>query len=57
MKKITMSIAASLLTLWGGPALANLACGLPPLPPLGCKVGPCVCDKDGKNCQYTFICS
>lgn len=34
----------------------NLSCGLPPLPPLGCKVGPCVCDQYGQNCQWTFIC-
>lgn len=50
-------IAAALGLLWVGPALANMACGLPPLPPLGCKVGPCVCDKNGQNCQYTFVCS
>lgn len=27
------------------------------IPPIGCKVGPCVCDKDGNNCQWTFVCS
>lgn len=43
--------------LWAGPAIANMSCGLPPLPPLGCKVGPCVCDKNGNNCQWTFVCS
>lgn len=36
---------------------ANMACGLPPLPPLGCKVGACVCDQNGQNCQWTFICN
>lgn len=40
-----------------GPAVANLACGIPPIPPVGCKVGPCVCDKQGQNCQWTMICS
>lgn len=35
----------------------NMSCGLPPLPPLGCKVGPCMCDASGGNCQWTFICS
>lgn len=35
----------------------NLACGLPPLPPLGCQVGPCVCDEHGRNCRWTFICN
>lgn len=35
----------------------NMACGLPPLPPLGCKVGACVCNQYGQNCQWTFVCS
>ena len=35
----------------------NMACGLPPLPPLGCRVGACVCDQNGRNCQWTFICN
>jgi hypothetical protein len=34
----------------------NINCGLPPLPPLGCRVGPCVCDQTGRRCQWTFIC-
>lgn len=34
----------------------NLSCGLRPLPPLGCQVGPCTCDQNGNNCQWTFIC-
>lgn len=34
-----------------------MSCGLPPLPPLGCRVGPCTCDASGNNCQWTFICS
>ena len=37
--------------------LANFRCGLKPLPPLGCRVGACVCDSNGNNCQWTFICS
>lgn len=36
--------------------VANLSCGIPPIPPIGCKVGPCVCDQNGQNCQWTFIC-
>lgn len=36
--------------------LAEAFCPLPPLPPLGCKVGPCVCDQQGQNCQYLMIC-
>jgi len=32
------------------------ACGLTPLPPNGCRVGPCQCDQSGRNCQYVMIC-
>lgn len=35
----------------------NISCGLPPLPPLGCQVGACVCDQYGENCHWTFICN
>ena len=31
-------------------------CGFAPFPPFGCRVGACVCDSTGQNCQYTFIC-
>lgn len=34
----------------------NMSCGFRPFPPFGCKVGPCVCDQYGNNCQWTFIC-
>lgn len=37
-------------------ALANLACGIPPITPVGCKVGPCACDQNGQNCHWTFVC-
>lgn len=37
-------------------ARANLSCGIPPIPPIGCKVGACVCDQYGQNCQWQFIC-
>lgn len=57
MKKLSAGVAVALAAMWGGPALANLACGIPPIPPIGCKVGVCVCDKNGQNCQWTFICS
>lgn len=36
--------------------VASLKCGLRPIPPLGCQVGACVCDRSGYNCQWTFIC-
>jgi ABC-type antimicrobial peptide transport system ATPase subunit len=35
---------------------ANIACGIPPIPPIGCRVGPCVCDAARRNCHYEFIC-
>jgi len=35
----------------------SMKCGLPPLAPLGCRVGPCVCDQTGQNCQWQFICN
>ena len=35
---------------------ANYACGFAPFPPFGCKVGACICDQNGQNCQWTFIC-
>ena len=34
----------------------NWACGMQPIPPMGCKVGACVCDTNGNNCQWTMIC-
>ena len=36
--------------------LANIRCGVKPVPPVGCKIGACVCDQSG-NCSWTFICS
>ena len=36
---------------------ASMSCGLAPLPPLGCRVGSCVCDQSGQNCRWTFICN
>jgi hypothetical protein len=34
-----------------------MSCGLPPLPPLNCDVGDCVCDQNGNNCQWQFVCN
>jgi hypothetical protein len=36
---------------------SSMSCGFAPFPPLGCKVGSCVCDSRGQNCHWTFICS
>lgn len=35
----------------------NLSCGIPPIPPLNCSIGSCVCDQNGQNCRWTFICN
>jgi hypothetical protein len=35
----------------------NLSCGLPPLPPLGCKNPTCFCDQNGNNCRWIFQCN
>lgn len=37
--------------------VASLNCGIPPIPPVGCKVGACVCDQYGRNCSWTFVCN
>jgi hypothetical protein len=34
----------------------NMACGIPPIPPVGCKIGDCVCDETGR-CRWTFVCN
>ena len=34
----------------------NMSCGLAPLPPLGCRVGGCVCDQTGRNCSWQMVC-
>ena len=40
--------------------VAQLTCGMAPLPPLGCRVGACVCDRSPQggatNCHWTFNC-
>lgn len=34
----------------------NINCGIPPIPPIGCRVGACICDQTGTRCQWTFVC-
>ena len=34
----------------------NLACGIKPITPIGCDQALCVCDEDGDNCKWEFIC-
>lgn len=51
------ALPANLLSNQQGSMMkVNLSCGLRPLPPLGCQVGACMCDQNGNNCQWTFIC-
>ena len=35
----------------------DMKCEMPPMPPpKGCKVAPCLCDKNGDNCVWQFVC-
>lgn len=34
----------------------SMKCGVAPIPPLGCKIGDCVCDSNGNNCHWQVIC-
>lgn len=36
---------------------ANVQCGIPPIPPVGCKQAVCICDDYGMNCRWEFICN
>jgi hypothetical protein len=57
-----MKLLAALFLLNSAPPQAsmiervNLACGIPPIPPIGCRVGQCVCDQSGRFCQWQFVC-
>jgi hypothetical protein len=45
-------VLITLLVLWtsdGGALAHSLACGIPPIPPIGCDNPHCVCDAYG-NC-------
>ncbi len=35
----------------------QLACGIPPIPPVGCRVSGCICDQNRQNCQWQFACN
>jgi hypothetical protein len=57
LTKLLAACAVALLAMCGSAAVhANLSCGIAPIPPIGCKVGPCVCDEHGQNCKWTFTC-
>jgi hypothetical protein len=38
-------------------AQSSLKCGIPPIPPIGCRVGSCACDQNGNNCHWTYVCN
>ena len=35
---------------------SSWACGFKPFPPFGCEIGRCVCDSDGRNCEWEIVC-
>lgn len=35
---------------------SSFQCGFKPFPPLGCKIGRCICDSRGQNCYWETIC-
>ena len=43
------------------PMQSSMQCGMAPLPPIGCRVGQCVCEQSGwgtaEKCRWTFICN
>lgn len=52
------SLADLIVPLQAGTvAPSNISCGIPPIPPIGCRVGDCVCDQSGNNCRWTFVCN
>jgi hypothetical protein len=58
MKTIRAALAVIALTFAASPALANIKCGIKPIPPIGCDRDDavCVCDSNG-NCQWVFQCN
>jgi hypothetical protein len=42
------------------PMQVSMQCGVAPIPPVGCRVGSCVCDRSPyggtSNCHWTFVC-
>lgn len=47
------TLIALILALAASSTIAAVACGLPPLPPLGCQM-MCVCS--GGNCSWVAVC-
>lgn len=56
-KKIALALAILFAQAPMVAMATSIRCGIPPIRPIGCKVGPCVCDQNGQNCHYEFICN
>ena len=35
---------------------SSFKCGFKPFPPFGCKIGRCICDRNGQNCEWEVVC-
>ena len=57
MKTFILTLMFIVVANMVGSARAQIVqCGIPPLPPLGCKNPRCVCDTSG-HCHWEFDCS
>jgi hypothetical protein len=54
--RLLLAVALTIASALTAEAQMTVACGVAPVPAAGCKVGPCVCDQNGNNCHYIFIC-
>jgi hypothetical protein len=58
MKK-SILFAALILSIAGltsATAISQQGCTTTPNPPPGCTAPTCVCDPDGNNCHWIYIC-
>ena len=68
MRRLIVSLAILVVMIWGAWAMAPTeacagSCGIKPIrpiPPIGCRsemVAQCVCDSNGQNCNWQWVCS
>jgi hypothetical protein len=57
--RIVLALAGFLALGFAPQPTSAQGCGFKPFAPLGCKhpVAQCVCDSQGKNCTWQWICS
>jgi hypothetical protein len=58
-RKLMMVLAILSGVSFASPVYAQFPkCGLQPLPPVGCKPAKarCICNSDGSNCHWEFVC-